>query len=143
MLQRQHKESPKLQNHETLPFPIGSSSKSFQPTQHIYAQWQVKMQIRQTLNNGLKWYVSYVFPFCPKNIFTIHLYVPSIWSVFSNFPVQTAWGVQLGFSTQWIVYSNLTRIWLLLMNLCLFLRFKCFKFLILLTTWMDPKTQAN
>ena len=73
------------------------------------------------------------------------LYVPSNCQQFVGIPVQTALDVPLGFRTQWIVYicSYLRRIWFLL-NLCHFFRFvKCFNILIVLTTWMDPKTQAD
>ena len=126
LLQRQHKEeSPRLENYDTLPHPFGSSSKSFQPTLHLYYvrynDSKSKWQIWQTLNKRLEWYMAYVFLFCVKNIFTIHLYVPSICSsVFASFPVQAALGVPTGFRTEWTVHSNQTRIWLLLMNLCHF-----------------------
>ena len=63
------------------------------------------------------------------------------WSGFcASFPVQTVLSFQLGFSTQWIEYSNLRKILLLLINLCHLLRFlKCFTLLIVATTWLDSQ----
>ena len=76
-----------------------------------------------------------------KNIFTINLYISHHSA--KSFSIRTAQGAQLGFRGQWIVYWNLRTIWFLLV-LCHLFRFrKCVKCLIVLTTWMDPKTQAN
>ena len=84
----------------------------------------------------------YVFHFGVKKLFAIHLYAQSVCSsVFVNFSVQTALGVQSGWSTQWIAYSNLRKIWLLLMSLFHFLRYKCFKFWIVF--WIDLKENAD
>ena len=68
------------------------------------------------------------------------LYVPPICSNFVSFPVHTALGVQFGFRTFLMIYSNLRMIWLILMYLCHFSRFlKSFKFLIVSITCMIPK----
>ena len=82
--------------------------------------------------------------FCSKIIFAIHLlYVPSIYQNFVSFPVQTALGVQLGFRSQWIVYIFKFEEDLISFECYFFRCLKCFKFLIVLTTWMDPKTQVD
>ena len=74
LLQKQHKELPRRQNYSILPLLFESSWKIFQPTPHLYVN-QSKLQIWQTLNNGLKWYMACVFLFCVKSIFAIHLYM--------------------------------------------------------------------
>ena len=38
LLQRQHKESPRVYNYDNLPLPFESSSKSFKSTPHFYVQ---------------------------------------------------------------------------------------------------------
>ena len=118
MLHGLHKESPRIKNYGTFPLSLGRSSKSFQPTPRLYVQWQ---KVKMT-------YMVYALLSYVKSVFAINLYMPHQSAQFlQSFSVQTAPGVRLGFSTQLIVYSNLKRIWLILMNLCHFLRFKCFK----------------
>ena len=48
------------------------------------------------------------------------LYIPSICSNRICFKVHMAIGVQLGLDKHWKVYSNLRRIWIILINLCHF-----------------------
>ena len=139
-----YKESPSIQNYGTLHFPFGSSSKasthSTHTSPHLYVNQWVWVTIANMANffvYGLRLFFFFALKFFSQSIFICPINLLN----FVRFPVQTALSIQLDFSTQWIVYSNLRSFWFLSMNLCHFLRFlKCFKFLIVLTTWMDPKT---
>ena len=67
--------------------------------------------------NGI-WHVHFFFNL--KYLRNPLFYIPSICSNRFCFKVQMTLGVQLGFDNQWIVCSNLRRIWIILLNLCHF-----------------------
>ena len=131
----------------TLPFPFGSFLKASNPlhTSMYINDSKSKCQIWKASNNGLKCCMVCVFFSWVKNFFLLFIFIcPINLPKFCKFPISNCTGcsVRLYSKNQWIVYSSLRRIWILL-NLYHYLRLlKCFKLLIVLTTWMDPKTQA-
>ena len=64
------------------------------------------------------WHVPFFFVL--KYLCNPPLNVPWICSNLVNFKVYMTLSVQLGLDTQWILYSNLRRIWIILINLCHF-----------------------
>ena len=130
--ERTFKVSPRLQNYDIFSFIFGEALQKVSNPLHtsiMYNDIKSKWQIWQTLNNGLKWY-DIMFIFFVLKIFLQSIFMPhqSTHQFLLASQFKTALGVQSSFSIQWIVYSKLMRIWLLLLNLCHFLRFKCFKF---------------
>ena len=69
--------------------------------------------------SNLKWHnMSCVFLFILKYFCNPLLCIPSICLNFICFKVQMTLGVQLSLGNQWKVYSNLRRIWIILINIC-------------------------
>ena len=72
-----------------------------------------------------------------------------VWNMFkvSNKDTRTTpmvIGLLLGFGTQWIVYSNLSKVWLHTGQKTGFSWFlKCHNFVIVLTTWTEPRTLTH
>ena len=141
MLQREQERIPRLQNYGTFPLPFGSSWKSFKPSTPL----RKSMTVSQNDKCGKLWImdwngIGHVSFFFVLKIFLQSFFMCPIYLLnFCKFPSSNPLDVQLDISTQWIVYSNLRRIWLhwmnlwvllVLMNLRHFLRYlKCFKFL--------------
>ena len=102
----------------------------------------VKYEKLQIMDWNVIWHVSF---FLVLKLFSLSIFIcPINLPKFCKFPISNCTGcsVRLYSRNQWIVYSSLRRIWIFL-NLCHYLRLlKCFKLLIVLTTWMDPKTKA-
>ena len=130
----------------TLPLPFGSFLKASNPLQplciSVTVSQNVKYEKLQIMDWNVIWHVSF---FLVLKLFSLSIFIcPINLPKFCKFPISNCTGcsVRLYSRNQWIVYSSLTRIWILL-NLCHCLRLlKCFKLLIVLTTWMDPKTKA-
>ena len=101
-----------------LPYPSLLDVKSFHPTPHAFYIW---VDYCGTYNGSKSNGIRHVyFFFMLKYWCNPLLYAPSTCSALICFKVQMTLDVQLGLDTQWKVYSNLTRIWIILINLCHF-----------------------
>ena len=105
-----------VKNMKILPF---WKLKAFTHTPHVPLIWEWIIVTHTTAvsQNGI-WHVYFFFIL--KYLFNPLLYIPSICSNCICFKVQMTLGVQLGLDNQWKVYSNLRKIWIILINLCHF-----------------------